>query len=57
MVIFYGFDTFFGPNGTPLAPRWTLGVPHRDLAPYPFIRFFAQIVDRGVVKNSNFGAW
>ena len=27
MVIFYGFDPFFGPNGTPLAPRWTLGVP------------------------------
>ena len=33
MVIFYGFDPFFGPNGTPLAPRWTLGGPHRDLAP------------------------
>ena len=33
MVIFNGFDPFFGPNGTPLAPRWTLGVPHRDLAP------------------------
>ena len=23
MVIFYGFDPFFGTNGTPLAPRWT----------------------------------
>ena len=33
MVIFYGFDQIFGPNGTPLAPRWTLGGPHRDLAP------------------------
>ena len=33
MLIFYGFDTFVGPNGTPLAPRWTLGGPHRDLAP------------------------
>ena len=27
------FDPFFLPNGTPLAPRWTLGGPHRDLAP------------------------
>ena len=33
MVIFYGFDPFFGPNGTPLALRWTLRGPHRDLAP------------------------
>ena len=33
MAIFDGFDPFFGPNGTPLVPRWTLGVPHRDLAP------------------------
>ena len=33
MVIFYGFDPIFEPNGTPLAPRWTLGGPHRDLAP------------------------
>ena len=33
MVIFYGFDPFFGPNGTTLAPRWTQGVPHRDLEP------------------------
>ena len=33
MGIFYGFDPFFRPNGTPLAPRWTPGVPHRDLAP------------------------
>ena len=33
MVIFYGFDQFFGPIGTPLAPRWTLGCPHRDLTP------------------------
>ena len=30
MVIFYGFDPFFGPNGTPLATRWTLGGLHRD---------------------------
>ena len=50
MVIFYGFDPFFGPNGTPLVPRWTLGVLHRDLSPWPLIRFFAQIDDRGVVK-------
>ena len=57
MVIFYGFDPFFGPNGTPLTSRWTLGGPHRDLAPLPLIRFFAQMDDRGVVKNSNFGAW
>ena len=33
MVIFDGFDPFIGPNGTPLAPRWTLGGPHRDLVP------------------------
>ena len=33
MVNFYGFDPFFGPNGTPLASRWTLGGPHRELAP------------------------
>ena len=33
MVIFYSFDPFFGPNETPLALRWTLGVPHRDMAP------------------------
>ena len=33
MVIFYGFDPFFGPNGTPLAKRWTLRGPHSDLAP------------------------
>ena len=33
MVTFYGFDPFFGPNETPLAPRWTLGGPHHDLAP------------------------
>ena len=32
MVIFYGFDPFLGPNGTPLTRRWTLGGPHRDLA-------------------------
>ena len=32
MVIFYSFDPYFGPNGTPMAPRWTLGGPHRDLA-------------------------
>ena len=57
MVIFDGFDPFFCPNGTPLTSRWTLGGPHRDLAPLPLIRFFAQIDDRGVVKNSNFGAW
>ena len=24
MVIFYSFEPFFGPNGTPLARRWTL---------------------------------
>ena len=30
MVIFYGFDPFFGPNGTPLAKKWTLGGLHRD---------------------------
>ena len=30
---FYGFDPFFRPRGTPFAPRWTLGGPHRDLAP------------------------
>ena len=46
MVILYRFDPFFGPN----APRWTLGVPHRDLVPWPLIRFFSQIDDRGVVK-------
>ena len=28
---FYAFDPFFGPNGTPLAQRWTLGGPHGDL--------------------------
>ena len=50
MVILYRFDPFFCLNGTPLAPRWSLGVPHRDLAPWPLIRFFAQIDDRGVVK-------
>ena len=33
MVIFYGGDPIFGPNGIPLAPRWTLGSPHCDLAP------------------------
>ena len=33
MVIFYGFVPCFAPNGSPLAPRWTLGGPHRDLAP------------------------
>ena len=33
MVIFDDFDLFFGPNGTPLAPRWTLGGPRRELAP------------------------
>ena len=33
MVIFYGFDIFFDPNGTPSAPRCTLEGPHRDLAP------------------------
>ena len=33
MVIFYGFDPFFCSNGTPSAPRCTLGGPHRDLAP------------------------
>ena len=32
MVIFCGFDQFFGPNETPLALRWTLGGPHRDMA-------------------------
>ena len=30
MVIFYGFDPFIGPNGTPLATKWTLGGLHRD---------------------------
>ena len=35
MVIFCGFDPFLLPNGTPLTPRWTLGGPHRDLAPLP----------------------
>ena len=33
MGILYRFDPFLGPNGTPLAPRWTLGVSYRDLAP------------------------
>ena len=33
MVNFNGFDPFFGPNGTPLAPRWTLRGPHLELAP------------------------
>ena len=33
MVIFYCFDPFFGPNGTPLATKWTLGGLHRDFAP------------------------
>ena len=35
MAIFCGFDLSFSSNGTPLAPRWTLGGPHRDLAPKP----------------------
>ena len=35
MVISFTFDPCFGPNGTPLAPRWTLGFPHCDLAPLP----------------------
>ena len=57
MVIIYGSDPFFCPNRTPLAPRCTLGGPHRDLAKKPWMRFFAQIDHRGVVKNSNLGAW
>ena len=50
MVIFYGFDPFFGPNGTPLAPIWPLGVP-------PWFGAITLRSDFGVVENSNFGAW
>ena len=42
MVIFDGFDPFFNPNMTPLAPRWTLGGPNRDLASLPSIRILAK---------------
>ena len=42
MVIFYGFDPFFGPNGTPLAPRWTLGGHHRNLSHNRNFHFFAK---------------
>ena len=56
MVIFYGFDPFSGPNGTPLAPRWTLEDLHRDLALYRNFHFLRKIDDRGVVENSNFEA-
>ena len=49
MVIFYGFDRFFLPNGTPLDPRWTLEVPviwrHKRKA-----QILAEIDDRGEVE-------
>ena len=49
MVIFYGFDRFFLPNGTPLDPRWTLEVPviwrHKRKA-----QILAEMDDRGVVE-------
>ena len=57
MAIFCCFDPFFSSNGTPLAPRWTLGGPHHDLAPKPWGPIFAEIDDHGVVENSNFAAW
>ena len=43
MVTNYGGDPFIFPNGAPLAPRWALGGPHRDLAPSPQDRKFGQI--------------
>ena len=57
MVIFYGFDPFFGPNGTPLAPRWTLGGPTVIWSDKRKFHFLWKIDDHGVVENSNFGAW
>ena len=43
MVIFNGFDPFFGPNGTPLVPRWTLGViwrHNRNFHFFPTVIFY-----------------
>ena len=58
MVIFDGFDPFFFlPNGTPLAPRWTLVVPTVFWRHNHNFHFLGKSDDRGVVENSNFGAW
>ena len=57
MVIILGFDPFFGPNGTPLAqdgPKWVPTVIWCHNRNFHFLR---KIDDRGVVENSNFGAW
>ena len=45
----------FGPNGTPLAPRWALGGPHRDLANHRRVDILVKSVDPGVLKNGPFG--
>ena len=57
MVIFYGFDPFFGPNGTPLAQRWALGVPAVIWRNNRNFHFLRKTDDLGVIENSNFGAW
>ena len=56
MVIFYGFDPFFLPNGTP-SQDGLYGVPTVMWHHNRNFHFLQKIDDRHVIENSNFGAW
>ena len=57
MVIFYDFDPFFGPNGTPLPQDGLYGVPTVIWRHNRNFHVLGKIDHRGVIENSNFGAW
>ena len=56
MVIFYGFDTFFGPNGTHWPQDGLYGVPTVIWRHNLNFHFLRKNDDRGEIDNSNFGA-
>ena len=45
----------FGPNGTPLAPRWALGVPTVIWPHHRRVEILVKSVDPRVVKNGPLG--